>query len=302
MLQVKPDVISGDTDNVVAEATPRSQEQTKQRRREDDAPLASSSSDTQEDFNNLPVISIPVEEPQPTSATKSSLQAPMAGVASAVAEPNTDTTMDLHTAPGGKVYVQSLEEDQAGQSSFSTDDFTNASTAPTVVENSAPNSGEARLDTLNTTIAGILSGPKNDAITVPTMVPDSSLNLQSNASAQLPAASAVATTAKTKQEITLDELRAQKSAMLASLAALPAIRVLIEENVSSDVDMADGDDEPTDIDIMAAANKIVKDHIKLLHEYNELKDVGQGLMGLIADQRGVRIVEVQEEFGIEAKD
>ncbi|KAF2106790.1 DNA repair protein [Lophiotrema nucula] len=53
---------------------------------------------------------------------------------------------------------------------------------------------------------------------------------------------------------------------------------------------------------MTAANRIVKDHIKLLHEYNEIKDVGQGLMGLIADQRGVRIVEVQDEFGIGSKD
>jgi hypothetical protein len=112
----------------------------------------------------------------------------------------------------------------------------------------------------------------------------------------------VDTTAKTQQETTLDELKAQKSAMLASLAALPAIRVLMEENASTDASMADVDDEATEVDIMAAANKIVKEHIKLLHEYNELKDVGQGLMGLIADQRGVRIVEVQEEFGIEAQD
>lgn len=104
------------------------------------------------------------------------------------------------------------------------------------------------------------------------------------------------------QEITLAELKAQKAALLASLATLPAIQVLMEEKASSGADMSDGDDEPTEADITAAANKIVKDHIKLLHEYNELKDVGQGLMGLIADQRGVRIVEVQDEFGIDAKD
>lgn len=107
--------------------------------------------------------------------------------------------------------------------------------------------------------------------------------------------------AKTPQEITLAALKAQKAAMLASLGALPAIQVLMEENATSDADCG-SDDEPTDSDIMKAAHKIVKDHIKLLHEYNELKDVGQGLMGLIADQRGVRIVEVQEEFGIEAND
>jgi hypothetical protein len=107
---------------------------------------------------------------------------------------------------------------------------------------------------------------------------------------------------KTPQEITLAELKAQKVALLASLGTLPAIQVLMEESASSDLEMDASDEGPTETDIMAAANKIVKEHIKLLHEYNEMKDVGQGLMGLIADQRGVRIVEVQEEFGIDAKD
>ncbi|KAJ4379221.1 hypothetical protein N0V86_005266 [Didymella sp. IMI 355093] len=100
------------------------------------------------------------------------------------------------------------------------------------------------------------------------------------------------------QEVTLAELRAQKVALLSLLRVQPAIQVLME----NDVDMFDNDGEPTEAEIMAAANKIVKEHIKLLHEYNELKDVGQGLMGLIADQRGVRIVEVQDEFGIDAND
>ncbi|KAJ5756985.1 uncharacterized protein N7511_007167 [Penicillium nucicola] len=46
----------------------------------------------------------------------------------------------------------------------------------------------------------------------------------------------------------------------------------------------------------------VKRHIRLLHDYNEIKDVGQGLMGLIAEERGVRQVEVEREFGVEEKD
>ncbi|KAJ8114063.1 hypothetical protein OPT61_g3964 [Boeremia exigua] len=104
------------------------------------------------------------------------------------------------------------------------------------------------------------------------------------------------------QEITLAELRAQKAALLDTLKALPAIQVLIEESQASHVDMSDDDGEPTEADITAAANKIVKEHIRLLHDYNELKDVGQGLMGIIADQRGLRIVEVQDEFGIDAND
>ncbi|KAL4761314.1 SWI5/SAE3 family protein [Aspergillus foveolatus] len=49
-------------------------------------------------------------------------------------------------------------------------------------------------------------------------------------------------------------------------------------------------------------SKTVKRHIRLLHEYNEIKDIGQGLMGLIADARGVRQVEVQKEFGLGMKD
>ncbi|KAL4865463.1 hypothetical protein BDV12DRAFT_174569 [Aspergillus spectabilis] len=49
-------------------------------------------------------------------------------------------------------------------------------------------------------------------------------------------------------------------------------------------------------------SETVKRHIRLLHEYNEIKDVGQGLMGLIADARGVRQVDVQKEFGVDVKD
>jgi hypothetical protein len=53
---------------------------------------------------------------------------------------------------------------------------------------------------------------------------------------------------------------------------------------------------------MPIAKDLIDTHIKLLHTYNEIKDIGQGLMGLLADQRGVRIVEVQEEFEVGAKD
>jgi hypothetical protein len=63
---------------------------------------------------------------------------------------------------------------------------------------------------------------------------------------------------------------------------------------------------------LAAANRrrnpdagaTVKAHIKRLHAYNEIRDVGQGLIGLIAEQRGVRIGECYDsgEFGVGAKD
>jgi hypothetical protein len=50
------------------------------------------------------------------------------------------------------------------------------------------------------------------------------------------------------------------------------------------------------------AAETVKTHIKLLHDYNDIKDVGQALIGMIADNRGVRIGELYEEFGVDLKD
>ncbi|TGO42492.1 hypothetical protein BHYA_0008g00830 [Botrytis hyacinthi] len=46
------------------------------------------------------------------------------------------------------------------------------------------------------------------------------------------------------------------------------------------------------------AKETVKRHIRLLHDYNDIKDVGQGLLGMIADNRGVRVGELYEEFGV----
>ena len=42
----------------------------------------------------------------------------------------------------------------------------------------------------------------------------------------------------------------------------------------------------------------VKQHIALLHTYNEIRDVGQGLLGMVAENRGVRIRDVYGEFGV----
>ncbi|KAI9645965.1 hypothetical protein NHQ30_005402 [Ciborinia camelliae] len=50
------------------------------------------------------------------------------------------------------------------------------------------------------------------------------------------------------------------------------------------------------------AHETVKRHIKLLHDYNDIKDVGQGLVGMIADNRGVRVGELYGEFGVEIGD
>ncbi|QKX60859.1 uncharacterized protein TRUGW13939_08005 [Talaromyces rugulosus] len=51
-----------------------------------------------------------------------------------------------------------------------------------------------------------------------------------------------------------------------------------------------------------SAPQTVRNHIHLLHTYNEIRDVGQGLLGLIADARGARHVDIQNEFGVAAGD
>ncbi|KAK3202410.1 hypothetical protein GRF29_161g1111472 [Pseudopithomyces chartarum] len=110
------------------------------------------------------------------------------------------------------------------------------------------------------------------------------------------------TPARSPQEITLAELNAQRAALIASLAAIPTIQALVAAARARDAPSQAADPDPTDTQIMAAAQELNKQHIKLLHDYNEIKDAGQALMGLIADQRGVRIVEVHDEFGIDAND
>lgn len=57
-------------------------------------------------------------------------------------------------------------------------------------------------------------------------------------------------------------------------------------------------DAQTQQTILSHAQAAVKQHIALLHAYNGIRDVGQGLMGMIAEQRGVRIKQVMEEMGV----
>lgn len=219
-----------------------------------------------------------------------------------------DLDMQSNTADNHKRQAEHIEEKDTNRANPSISDEPSKSVPADISEN--PSNGGLVAEPVTKPVLQI------SAMTVPTPPRDDSKlhKCQSQAStgsedqtesqsAASQASNPVPTHPSTKlspQEITLAELRAQKVGLLASLKDLPAIKALMEEKQSYGV--SDDDGEPTEADITAAANKLVKDHIKLLHEYNELKDVGQGLMGLIADQRGVRIVEVQDEFGIDAND
>lgn len=117
---------------------------------------------------------------------------------------------------------------------------------------------------------------------------------------------------KSDPSTTIADLTAQRAALLGSFASIPSISSLLQAQdqptASTLTDTDSGanasviSSSPPDTAVLGAAKNIIAQHIKLLHTYNEIKDIGQGLMGLIADARGVRIVEVQEEFGIGVKD
>ncbi|KAF2811433.1 uncharacterized protein BDZ99DRAFT_461500 [Mytilinidion resinicola] len=102
---------------------------------------------------------------------------------------------------------------------------------------------------------------------------------------------------KSDPATTLTTLTAERDGLLATFAALPTISPLLRQSPSSSNSV--GPDPST---VLPIAKDLITTHIKLLHTYNEIKDIGQGLMGLLADQRGVRIKEVQEEFGVGGKD
>ncbi|KAK5134841.1 hypothetical protein LTR08_006073 [Meristemomyces frigidus] len=92
-------------------------------------------------------------------------------------------------------------------------------------------------------------------------------------------------------DVKLADLQARRSALVT------------EAKLPSGLDMpADWSDDRKTKQALSSANVVIKEHIGLLHKYNEMKDIAQGLMGLIADKRGVRIANVMEDFDMGEKD
>ncbi|KAK3717276.1 hypothetical protein LTR37_005985 [Vermiconidia calcicola] len=103
----------------------------------------------------------------------------------------------------------------------------------------------------------------------------------------------------------LQAILAKKVTLEATLASLQEQRsaLVAEARLPSGLAMPDSwSEEEKTKSALTNANAVIKEHICLLHEYNEIKDIGQGLMGLIADSRGVRVATVMEDFGMDEKD
>ncbi|KAB2576542.1 putative dna repair protein swi5 protein [Lasiodiplodia theobromae] len=105
-------------------------------------------------------------------------------------------------------------------------------------------------------------------------------------------------------QATLADLTARRADVLKELTAIPSVAAKLPSHAAATNPTAKSEaDANAEKDAaVQAAKDIVQQHIRRLQNYNEMRDIGQGLMGIIAESRGVRIKEVQEEFDISAND
>lgn len=114
-----------------------------------------------------------------------------------------------------------------------------------------------------------------------------------------PAAPSPATTARSTARLTA--LQAKQDTLSATLATLLTTHATLVANAKlpSGLPLPDDlSDEERSAQALASASAVAKEHIGLLHTYNEIKDIGQGLLGLVAEGRGVRIRDLGEEFSV----
>ncbi|KAJ5643017.1 uncharacterized protein N7484_005524 [Penicillium longicatenatum] len=82
---------------------------------------------------------------------------------------------------------------------------------------------------------------------------------------------------------------------------LKALRASIAQ-LESDLSLLEKEVAESKAELRNDPSTTVQRHVRLLHEYNEVKDAAQGLMGLIADAKGVRVAEIHKEYGVDEKD
>ncbi|THY81979.1 hypothetical protein D6C93_09364 [Aureobasidium pullulans] len=100
----------------------------------------------------------------------------------------------------------------------------------------------------------------------------------------------------------LDALRARQASLESTVSDLLSQRTSLVDALSPPNTTDSEDPEQRAKAAVDSANAKIKSQIRQLSQYNDIKDIGTQLMGLIAEKRGCRIAEVQEEFGISADD
>ena len=123
----------------------------------------------------------------------------------------------------------------------------------------------------------------------------------------------------TELEATVVDLDAQREKLITAFISLPstkdilptpstkqdadaAVAVAVNERQQADAVDTDTSSPATDDAALTAAKAAIARHISLLHSYNAIRDIGQGLFGLIADGRGVRVRDIHAEFGMNETD
>ncbi|KAL9090132.1 MAG: hypothetical protein Q9165_005412 [Trypethelium subeluteriae] len=57
-------------------------------------------------------------------------------------------------------------------------------------------------------------------------------------------------------------------------------------------------DSTPDAEKIQRCKAIIDTYVRSLHDFNEMKDLAQGLVGLVAERRGVRMQELLKEYGV----
>ncbi|KAK6362157.1 hypothetical protein TWF730_005854 [Orbilia blumenaviensis] len=82
-----------------------------------------------------------------------------------------------------------------------------------------------------------------------------------------------------------------RDSLLSQISALESQLETVKSQISSTTGKLENPSKAT-----------IQQHIKLLHDFNEIRDVGLHLIGMIADERGVGLKQVLGEFGVTEKD
>lgn len=101
------------------------------------------------------------------------------------------------------------------------------------------------------------------------------------------------------------QLRSEQEELGQRLKELQEQRQMLVLSMSGDRLANQSDDDQSELDVSEAiksAKDTIKEHIRLLGDYNEIKDIAQGLVGFLAEQRNARIKEVMVDLGFDADD